>query len=478
MMRLTQLFVFFITALLLTACVPKFQKQTLIHNSAVTKELQSDINVTRFTKEKLQSRWWKAYGDAQLDSLLNKVLQNAPRLKVLQARYAHATGVIDSLSSSELPQVSIGGEASRERYSANYIFPAPLGGGTVSLFELHTQLHYEFDFWHKRESRILAAKYAALAQAAFIDEAKLMLASGICKLYIAWDFQAQSIGILQRLKKVVARQKSVFLVQWQSGLLNATVLHDTDAQLAAIKQQIDARERVIEGLKESIGILGGFMPSYVNGLHAPTIKKGFRVPLPKKVYLSLLSHRPDIAVQKYIVLSHGEKIREAKARFYPNIDLAALVGYTTFDLGKFIDSSSFAPSVGSAFSLPLFDNGARKANLRMQVSTYNSEVYAYNGLVIKAANETVRLLKKQNQLAMQMGSLAEELSAKRQNYAIALSRFHAGLTNALPCLDAKVKILQSDLSRVALENEKALLEINLIKALGGGYKKRSENAAK
>lgn len=477
-MNLVKLFIFFISAFLLTACVPKFDKQSMIKKEKITQELQRDMNASRYTKGELSQKWWQVYGDKQLDDILQKALTTAPTLKVVEARYSHANSVIDSIKSNNLPQVSIGGSAARERYSANYIFPPPLGGGTVSLFELHTQLHYEFDFWHKRRSKILAAKYGAMAQNVYIDEMKLLLASGITRLYMAWNYEVQSIATLQSLQKVALHVRKIFALQKENGLVSGSAVYNADAQIAAIAQQIQAHKRAIEGLKESIAILGGFLPSYMNALHPPKIKKSVTMPLPKKVYLNLLAHRPDIAVQKYIVMSYNEKIKEAKARFYPNINLAALVGYTTFDLGKFIDYSSFAPMAGAAFSLPLFDNGARKANLMMQVSQYDSAVYAYNALVIKAANETVSLLQKQVSVENQVKALDNELQARENNYKVTANRFRAGLTNALGMFAIKTQLLHNKLAYIQLENEKALLQINLIKALGGGYANREPHATK
>lgn len=437
--------------------------------ATLNQEFKRDINPSLYPQTALRKKWWQVYGDTQLNSLIEKAFHDSLKLKVVEARYIYAKNLINSVSATQLPQISSGATLSREHLSAHYSPPPPLGGSTQSLFSLHAQMHYEFDFWHKRRSRILAAKYGAMAQEAYVDEMKLILASSITQLYLSWNAQIATVTLLEKLQHIATLKKAILLSREKSGLAGANDVNDAAIGITTISQQIQAHQRIIVGLKQSIAILGGFFPSFMDTLHAPQIKQNFVIPLPKKVYLNLLAHRPDIAVEKYIVLSHNEKINEAKALFYPNINLSALVGYTSFDLSKFIDSSSFVPMVGSAFYLPLFDNGARKANLQMQVSSYNEAVYTYNNLVIKAANETVSLLQKSSKIHLQAHALKKEIYLQKQNYVLAQERFNTGLTNELPALKKQIKILQSKLHYITLKNDNALLEVALIKALGGGY---------
>lgn len=210
------------------------------------------------------------------------------------------------------------------------------------------------------------------------------------------------------------------------------------------------------------------MPSLAQKWTAPSIQN-FKAPLPKEIFLNLIAHRSDITVQKYIVLSKGQNIENAKAQFYPNISLSGVLGFISFDLDKFLGRSSFVPSTGVAFSLPLFDGGERKANLSERSSDYNSSVHDYNGVVIKAANEVVATLNQSRILDSELLLHEEEMHAQYLNVEIAQQRFTAGVTNKVPYLQAKRELTQTHLNSIALHDAKAILEIRLIKALGGGY---------
>ena len=299
---------------------------------------------------------------------------------------------------------------------------------------------------------------------------KLALSSALCKLYLSWGYDERRVQMLLRFKDAMMQEQSILKRRYAQGVIDARELNSNLSDISKIDQEIDGLKRVMQSKKESIG----FMPSYIENLHRPSIKEGVNVPMPKEIYLDLIAHRADVAVQKYTVLSKEANIENAKAQFYPNISLSALVGFTSFDLAKFADNSSYAPIAGLALSLPIFDGGARKANLNIKVSDYNSSVNDYNNVIIKAVNEVVGVVKKTKILESQICFLQKELDAKNLNEDIAKQRFDAGLSDKLPYITAKLESYKSELVGIDLDEEKSLLRIELIKALGGGYKEKED----
>jgi len=441
--------------------------------SDLSRELNRSLPAAAPGEAALTLEWWRAYGDPQLDTLVEKALADAPALKSVEARYAQADGVIAAARAGNLPRVDAGAAVSRERFSANYIFPPPMGGGNYSLFQTGIGLDYTFDFWDERASRIRSAAYRALAQKAAADAARLALAGGICALYLSWHYDEERLRVLAAAKGALEEEHAILERQWKQGLTDAAALYAKTAELSAVMQEAAALKRAVEAKKEGIAVLGGFLPSYAATWSAPKIRDGFTVPVPEEIRLDLVAHRADVTVRKYIVLSKGQAIENAKAQFYPNISLSGLIAFTSFDYTKLFDHSSYAPVGGAALSLPLFDGGARTANLRGSVSDYNASVHDYNDAVIKAANEVVGVLKRSECVATEMGLHDGELHAMQNNEALALKRYRGGLTDKLPYLQAQSARRRGELSGIALQEAKAALQIELIKALGGGYADRN-----
>jgi NodT family efflux transporter outer membrane factor (OMF) lipoprotein len=476
-MQYKQTLLAFISVVLFTACVTKIDKQTQIEALDIKNELDNALVQSLRSEKKLNIDWWRAYGDKQLNGIIDQALEKSPTINSIKARYAQAHSIIASVQAGNVPNISAKAGVAQGRFSENYIFPPPLGGSDYSLYQTGVALNYEFDFWNARGSKILSAKYSAMAQNVYIDEMKLALSSAICELYLSWSFDEKRVQKLSDLVTILNEEQTLLNSKYKQGLADATMLNTKKSDIAIVMQKIYAVKQSIEGKKESICILGGFLPSYADKLVAPSIQENFKVPLPKEVYLNLIAHRADVTVQKYTVLSKGQKIENAKAQFYPNISLSGLIGFTSLDFEKFFDNSSFAPESGVAFSLPLFDGGARDANLKINTSDYNSSVYDYNNVVIKAANEVIGVLKKTKFIELQIHAHEESFDAKIFNEEIALKKYRAGLTNKLPYLVTKRETLQSELTKIDLGEEKSSLQINLIKALGGGYKEEGADAS-
>ena len=311
-----------------------------------------------------------------------------------------------------------------------------------------------------------------MAEEAYIEEIKLFLSTTICEIYLSWDFDEKRVYVLYELKGLLTQEENIYLSNFKSGLSDLSMVNTKKSEIAKIDQKIQALKRSIEAKRESIAVLGGFMPSVADKWNLPHIKS-MKAPLPKEIVLNLIAHRADIAVQKYIVLSKGQNIENAKAQFYPNISLSAMIGFISFDLDKFLGHSSFAPSAGAAVSLPLFDGGERKANLSVRASDYNSSVNDYDNIVIKAANEVVATLRKSKIIDSEIVLHVKEIESKDLNIKIAQGKFTAGLANKLPYIQAKREVTQIELEGIDLNDTKALLEIHLIKALGGGYEDKN-----
>ena len=123
-----------------------------------------------------------------------------------------------------------------------------------------------------------------------------------------------------------------------------------------------------------------------------------------------------------------------------------------------------------AVDLPNFDWGKREANLDDKVIDYNSSIYEYNDIVNKAVNEVVSVLKKIEYKNLQLDMHEKELKTKETNEHIANERFKIGLTDKVPYFDSKINTLLIHISEFELTESHSKLQLELIKALGGGFK--------
>lgn len=472
--------IFIFYPLLLTSlfwgCVPKVNKVDTVKKENIDKEMEKDLEHFYSNDIVLKNDWWKNFGDKQLDELIKKALSDAPDLKALEARYAQANSLIKVHESKNLPNVSIDSSLSRLRFSENYIFPAPLGGGTFYLYNPGLSLDYDFDFWNKRSSLIKGVQNIALSQKAILKVKELSITTAISTLYMSWNYNIEKLEKLETMQKLLDEKITVSNKLYENGLSNEIALNTQKTALEQTRQLIYKVETDIDNIKKSIAVIGGFLPSDIEALNQPNIN-GLEISLPRDLHLDVLSHRPDIAVEKYILLSKEQFIEHSKSMFYPNISLKGLFNLTSFKWSKLFDSSSVAPFAGVALSLPLFDAGAREANLKKSVDDYNAQVYNYNATIIKAVNEIVTTLKELEISKNELESNAKEIILKESTKDIEKKKFTLGLENKLSYLNAHISLLQTELSKITLKNKELNLQIQLIKSLGGGYEIKEQNVS-
>ena len=103
-------------------------------------------------------QWWQAYGDPQLNGLIEEALQGAPDLKLAQARLAAAGAVVRSAESTRIPEVTGVPRSPRRSRATTISFPRqalPRGWTDYGLATLN--FSWELDFWGKNRSALAAA---------------------------------------------------------------------------------------------------------------------------------------------------------------------------------------------------------------------------------------------------------------------------------------------------------------------------------
>ncbi|MGE4461149.1 MAG: TolC family protein [Arcobacter sp.] len=469
-------FIFILVFFLFIGCVPKIEKVEKIDEKQIFDELK--IINTKSTKENITQKWWELFEDEQLNFIVEKALNDSPSLKSVKQRFAKANATIRAIESENLPNISFESSLTRQRFSENHIFPPPLGGGYFTQYHSATTLDYKFDFWDERKSKILSAKNIAFAQKAYIENTKLNLSLAISQLYLSWNFNEKKINILEKIVNILDEEFKILKEKFDNGLIDEVLLNEKKAQISQMKYNEYSIKEITKAQISALCILSGQLPSFAQSLKKPDIHESINLVLSNDIYLNFLSNRADVAIQKYIVLSNDENINVAKTKFYPNINLSGLLGFTSFLSGEFLSKSSTVPSAGVALDLPIFDWGKRESNLDDKVITYNSSVYEYNDILNKAVNEVVGVLNKIEYKNLQIKMHKEQQISVEQNEKIANKRFEIGLNDKILYYDTKINSLMIHIVEMELLQSHSELELDLIRSIGGGFKEEELKNAK
>ncbi len=419
--------------------------------------------------------WWREFGDEQLDKLVAQALEGNPGLKVARARLARAQAVTEVADAATLPQVGGSLDVMRQKYSANGLYPPPLAGSIRDNGTLQLNANWELDFFGKNQAALDAALDGAQAAAADTEAARILLASNVARAYFQLAKVNDQLAVARRTLQ--QREESHRLVQdrVRAGLDTNLELRQSEGSLPEARQQIEALQEQATLAQNALAALtgqGNRTPVAVQ----PSLARLKAAATPRELPADLLAQRADVTAARWRVEAAGHDVKNAKAQFYPNINIVAFAGLSSLGLGKLLSTGSDQWGVGPAVRLPIFDAGRLRANLRGKTADLDAAVESYNAAVIDAVHEAADQVASSQSIAKQRAEQRDAQAAAEGAYEIALQRYRAGLGTYLNVLAAETSVLNQRRLAVDLAARALDTQVQLIRATGGGYRPES-NAA-
>ncbi len=200
----------------------------------------------------------------------------------------------------------------------------------------------------------------------------------------------------------------------------------------------------------------------------PSIDRVAAFGLPANVAADLVGRRPDVAAARWRAEAAAKRIGVAKARFYPNVNLVALAGFQSLGLSKLFASGSDMLQAGPAVTLPIFEGGALRANLRGARAEYDEAVAVYDGSVAQAFQQVADVAASERALTTRLDQARQALADNQDAFQTASLRYRGGLSTYQSVLLAEDAMLQSRRTVADLQARAFSLNVALVKALGGG----------
>ncbi len=415
-----------------------------------------------------QQRWWQTFGDAQLDALIAQAIAHNPSLKIAQSRMLQAQAAVSVADSVRYPQVNATAQSTRERLSANSIYPPPLGGSTVSMNSAMVAATWQFDWFGKQRAALEAALGQARAAQADTQAAQVVLAADVALQYFSLARLQMQQQIRQRLLQHGEQHEQLVNQRAAAGLDNALVQHQSQAEVPQIRRDLAALDEQVAIARHALAVLIGAKPDATAQLTA-RLPLNMQADTPTVIPAELLGHRADVVAARWRVESELQGLHEAKAAFYPNINLTAFVGFEAIGLSKWLTADSRMLGAGPAISLPIFDAGRLRAQLQGRTAQTDVAIESYNATVLNALREVADKLASRQALQVQLQAQMNTMTQLNAAYELAVERYRAGLSNYLAVLDADNAVLQQRSMLIDLQARACDVNAGLMLALGGGY---------
>lgn len=413
---------------------------------------------------------WRAYfTDARLQQLIELALANNRDLRIAAFNLEQARAQLQIQRSALLP--NLGGVASGNRgvnQTTGDLGNTFTAGVAVSAWEL--------DFF----GRISSLKEAALAQYLASDEGRkayeLTLVTSVAQGWLALIADEELLDISRRTLRT--REESIQLakLRFDAGFSSELDYRQAESLTEAARATYAQQQRQRALNENALALLLGQQvpPDILRSIEGGKLANAAPMAdIPAGLPSDLLVRRPDIRAAEQQLIAANANIGAARAAFFPSISLTAQYGSVSNELSNLFKSGTWGFNFGPTINLPIFTGGRLTANLNAAQAGRNAAVAQYEKAIQTSFKEVSDALASRTTLTEQARAQSAQAQAERQRFYLSDLRYRNGVASYLDLLDAQRSLFALEQADVQVRLAQLLNQINLYKALGGGWSQAS-----
>ncbi len=413
--------------------------------------------------------WWSVYNDQTLDGLEQRIEKGNPDLAVALARYDEARALAAQARAALVPEVDANGGATTIHQSEHR--PLRVGGpNTYDDDVAGGSTSYELDLWGRVRNQVAASKDQAVASAADAASVRLSLEAQLADAYVNLRGLDAQGKLLTNTTDAYAKALKLTQALHNGGAAPGLDVDRAQTQLQTARAQridIDAQRALLE---HEIATLVGEPASTFSLPQVAVLPDPPHTPVAAPSLL--LQRRPDIAAAERRAAAANAGIGVARAAFYPDITLNAAGGFETAGGVSLLQAANSWWTLGPSVSLPIFDGGRRKAQLRQAKDQFDEASATYRSTVLSAFQQVEDNLALCNRLADEAQEQTLAVDAARRTETLATIQYQLGATTYLDVVTAQTADLQAQVSALMIATRRLQASVDLVRALGGGWSAR------
>ena len=254
-------------------------------------------------------------------------------------------------------------------------------------------------------------------------------------------------------------------------MTSALPFRQAETLLTTAEQQLASEKLAQARLRNQLSVLvgGGFPADLPPAL--PMVVQENAMVLDAATPSNLMLVRPDIVAAEEQLRAARANIGAARAAFFPSISLTGSAGFASSELGDLFGSDGLSWSFGPSISLPIFDWGAREADLDLARARETEQVALYEKAVQTAFREVSDGLAGRRWLAQQVAAQEQGVAAQERIARLARLRYREGVADYLEVLDAERNLFSARQQLLATRRAYLQNGTMLFVALGGGLER-------
>lgn len=452
---------FLITATALSACssIPtetEVKDATQAQGPTAPKDWATAVNA-----ENVQIDWLASFDDPTLRKLIQEAQANNRDLQAAAASVERARALAVQAGAALTPAVNLTAGTAQSG-SADSSRP------TTSSQSLGLQVNWELDIWGRIRAGSQAAVSSAQAAEADYRYAQHSLAAATVKSWLTVIEANLQADIGQETLSVLKETLRIVNVQYKNGLASAQDVALTRSDLASARERLTTIEGSKRDAIRALEILLGRYPSAELEVRHSLPKTP---PLPPVgIPAELLERRPDMVAAERRVAAAFNSVAQAKAAKLPSLSLTSTIGGASSSLSSLLDPANIAWQAGTNLLAPIFDGGARQAQVDAATAEQKQALAAYGQAAFTAFAEVESQLDQGVVLSQREADLQEATAAANEAYRIVRLRHKEGETALLDVLTIQQRVISAKSNLASVQRLLLEQRVNLHLALGGDWK--------
>ncbi|MES2103016.1 MAG: efflux transporter outer membrane subunit [Pseudomonadota bacterium] len=467
-------------AMSLSACAvvgPNYETPQLQVNQAYKNTEAANARQAALPAPALEN-WWTGFKDADLDRIIQRVLDQNLDLAAAMARVDQARAAAREAGAQEMPSGSLGAQVTRQHQSLESpqgkiasAFPGYQRNATLS--NIGAGASWELDLFGGLKRGTEAANAEAQAAEAGGLGVRISVAAEAADAYFRVRGAQQRLALAQ--DQVATNQNLLDLVRLRldNGAASSREVAQAEALVSQAKVTIPPLRAELAIQLNRLDVLMGAQP----GTYAAELaqsKAGQVGPAVPSITLAqgpadLLRRRPDVIAAERKLAASSARIGVATAEYYPKFSLSALIGFEALSGAKLLSAASFQPQAGAGLRWRLFDFGRVDAEVAQAKGANAEALILYRKSMLRATEDVENAVVELTELEAQAQELDNEVAAHARARDASEDAYKGGAVSLFEVLQEERQLLaaRDQLARVHADNARAA--VATFRALGGGW---------
>jgi NodT family efflux transporter outer membrane factor (OMF) lipoprotein len=417
--------------------------------------------------------WWRGFRSRELTDLMEQAQTVNLDIAAAVARFIQADAQARIAGAALLPSLSGAGSESYSRTSGSSASGLSIGGREVVNYQASLSASYQLDFWGQNRDALQVAEETATADRFDRDVVALTTLSSVANAYFqvlasqdrirtAEQNIASATRILDAIKERLKAGTGTDLdvAQQEAVLANQKALVPPLRQ--TLGQNINALATLVSRPPESLHVTGGSM----NHISVPRVTPG----LPSE----LLTQRPDIRRQEADLASATANVGNARAQFFPSIQLTGQGGYQSSALVSLFQPHAAFFSMVGGLTQPIFEGGRILGNFELTKARQDELLQTYRKTVVSAFADVDNALVAIKETTDKLRLQRDVVAASRRAFQLSEQQLRAGTADIVTVLNTQLTLFQAEDVLWQAQLARLLAFVSLYQALGGGWEPRME----